>query len=80
MERDVSIALRTRFLEQPAAALVFARRAHETEFFIRKAIGWALRQHAYVRQNAVKTFILGHRRRFSGLTMREAGKHLKLPA
>ena len=52
------------------------RRAHEKKFFIRKAIGWALRQHAYTNPNAVRAFLTQHRENFSNLTLREAGKHL----
>ncbi len=56
------------------------RRSHEKEFFVRKAIGWALRQHAYTNPNEVRAFLKEHRDRLSGLTLREAGKHLNLPA
>jgi 3-methyladenine DNA glycosylase AlkD len=48
----------------------------ETEFFIRKAIGWALRDHARTRPEAVRAFLAQHAQRLSGLTRREAGKHL----
>lgn len=50
--------------------------APETEFFIRKAIGWALRDHARTRPEAVRAFLSQHAQRLSGLTRREAGKHL----
>ena len=50
--------------------------APETEFFIRKAIGWALRDHARTQPEAVRTFLADHVHVFSGLTRREAGKHL----
>lgn len=52
------------------------RRAHEKAFFIRKAIGWALRQYAYTNPTAVRAFLKQHRANFSPLTLREAGKHL----
>ncbi len=52
------------------------RRMHETEFFIRKAIGWALRQHARVNPDGVRAFALEHRDQMSGLSFREATKHL----
>lgn len=51
---------------------------HETEFFIRKAIGWALRQHARVAPADVTLFLTENRRRLSGLSFREAAKHLQL--
>jgi len=50
--------------------------APETDFFIRKAIGWALRDHARTRPEAVRAFLSQHAQRLSGLTCREAGKHL----
>lgn len=52
------------------------RRAHEKEFFIRKAIGWVLREYAKTDAPAVKSFVGSHRDRWSGLTYREAMKHL----
>jgi len=50
--------------------------APETEFFIRKAIGWALRDHARTQPEAVRAFLAEHGPVLSGLTRREAGKHL----
>ncbi|MGD2051089.1 MAG: DNA alkylation repair protein [Acidimicrobiia bacterium] len=54
------------------------RRASEKEFFIRKAIGWVLRQYARTAPDEVAAFLLAHRDRWSGLTFREASKHLDL--
>lgn len=53
--------------------------AHEKEFFIRKAIGWALRQHAYINPEAVRRFLHTHDKILSPLSKREAGKHLGQP-
>ena len=53
-----------------------ARRMHETEFFIRKAIGWALRDYAKTNPSAVVAFVMEHRDGLSGLSFREATKHL----
>ena len=50
--------------------------AAEKDFFIRKAIGWALRDHARTRPDAVRAFLAQHAEQLSGLTRREAGKHL----
>lgn len=50
--------------------------APETDFFIRKAIGWALRDHARTQPEAVRAFLARHAGELSGLTRREAGKHL----
>lgn len=52
------------------------KRAHETEFFIRKAIGWALRDYSYAEPVAVRDFLLAHRDRLSGLSFREGAKQL----
>ena len=49
--------------------------AHEDEFFIRKAIGWALRDHARQAPEAVTAFANAHRQRLSTLSYREALKH-----
>lgn len=50
--------------------------ADEKDFFIRKAIGWALRDHARTQPDAVREFLNQHAPQLSGLTRREAGKHL----
>jgi 3-methyladenine DNA glycosylase AlkD len=52
-------------------------RMDETEFFIRKAIGWALREYAKTDPNAVARFARAHRDDLSGLSFREATKHIK---
>lgn len=51
-------------------------RAGETEFFIRKAIGWALREYSYTAPDAVHKFLLKNRDRLSGLSFREGAKQL----
>ena len=51
-------------------------RAHEKEFFIRKAIGWALRDYAWRAPDAVDQFVTEHRDELSALTIREATKNL----
>lgn len=52
------------------------RRAGDTEFFIRKACGWALRQYAKHDPDAVRAYVLDRGDSLSGLTRREALKHL----
>ena len=49
----------------------------EKEFFIRKAIGWALREYAKTDPGAVATFVTEFRDDLSGLSFREATKHIK---
>jgi 3-methyladenine DNA glycosylase AlkD len=47
-------------------------RAADTDFFIRKAIGWALREHSKVDEKAVVAFVAAHESELSGLSRREA--------
>jgi 3-methyladenine DNA glycosylase AlkD len=58
----------------------FARRAdamlEETEFFIRKAIGWVLRETSKTRPDEVYRWIAPRTHRASGVTMRETIKYL----
>lgn len=50
--------------------------AHEKEFFIRKAIGWVLREYSKTDKVAVSNFIETHRDRLSNLSIREGSKYL----
>ncbi|MFZ1119039.1 MAG: DNA alkylation repair protein [Candidatus Binataceae bacterium] len=60
------------------------RRRGENEFFIRKAIGWALRAYSKSNPEAVRDFLLQNRGTLAPLSLREGAKHLvrlgKLPA
>jgi 3-methyladenine DNA glycosylase AlkD len=49
--------------------------AAEKVFFIRKAIGWALRDYAWHDWRAVEKFLSVSEEEFSGLTVREARKN-----
>jgi len=49
-------------------------RAHETSFWIRKAIGWALRAYSYTAPERVRRFVDDHGEKLSGLSRREALK------
>ena len=65
------------YREETDEALLFdliSRVADSKEFFIRKACGWALRQHAKTFPEHVRAFVQHHE--LSGLTIREAMKHL----
>lgn len=46
------------------------------EFFLRKAIGWALREHAKTDARAVIEYVQRHEARLSPLTRREALRHV----
>jgi 3-methyladenine DNA glycosylase AlkD len=50
--------------------------ARERDFFLRKGIGWGLRDAARTHPYAVRTFVDEHRGELSGLSVREATKHL----
>lgn len=52
-----------------------ARRAPDDEFFIRKAVGWALRDRARTDPDGVRAFVAAHPE-LSGLSRREALKHI----
>lgn len=49
---------------------------HEKEFFIRKAIGWILRDTSRKRPELVVEFLDEYADKCSGLTLREATKRL----
>ena len=53
------------------------RRSVDTEFFIRKAIGWALREYSKSDPDAVQRFVTDNERRLSGLSKREALKRIE---
>lgn len=50
--------------------------AGHPHFFIRKAIGWALREYAKTDPDAVRAFLARERGRFAPLTVREALKNI----
>ncbi len=49
----------------------------ERDFFLRKAIGWALREYAKAAPEAVRSYVTLNEHRLSGLSKREALKHLR---
>ena len=51
--------------------------ASETAFFIRKAIGWALRDYSTTAPEQVRRFLIQHRAQLSSLSFREGAKRLK---
>ena len=53
------------------------RRSGDTEFFVRKASGWALREYAKTDPDEVLAHIDRHEDELSGLSKREALKHLR---
>jgi 3-methyladenine DNA glycosylase AlkD len=67
-KRDTDLALLYDCIESNVA---------DKQFFIRKAIGWALRQYAWVDPREVKRFVNENRGRLSGLSIREAMKNIR---
>ena len=55
---------------------VLAANLDDTWFFIRKALGWALRQYGKTDPDWVRSWVDAHRARMSPLSIREALKHL----
>ena len=53
-----------------------SRQAGHPDFFVRKAIGWALRHYARTDPDAVRRYVAKNRARLSPLSVREASKHL----
>jgi 3-methyladenine DNA glycosylase AlkD len=53
-----------------------SRQAGHADFFVRKAIGWALRHYARTDPDAVRGYVEKNRGRLSPLSVREATKHL----
>lgn len=74
-----SIIFQARYKQDTDTDLLFAnitKHAAHPDFFIRKGIGWALRQHARTDPDAVRAFVGAHRDVLSPLSVREATKHL----
>ncbi|KUF17093.1 DNA alkylation repair protein [Streptomyces silvensis] len=54
-----------------------ARQAAHPDFFVRKAIGWCLREYAKTDPDAVRDFVARHRDVLAPLSVREALKNIK---
>lgn len=52
------------------------RRSGHPDFFVRKAIGWSLREYAKTDPAAVSAFVARERGRFAPLTVREALRNI----
>jgi 3-methyladenine DNA glycosylase AlkD len=67
------------FKESTDAARLFRYctvQAGHPDFFVRKAIGWALREYARTDPAAVRGFVTSHQSRLAAVTVREALKNL----
>jgi 3-methyladenine DNA glycosylase AlkD len=63
-------------LDQDLLADAIEPNLADRDFFIRKAIGWALRDRARVAPDWVRAFVDAHAGELSGLSRREATRHL----
>jgi len=78
-KRRVSIICQLRFKKDTDLDLLYANiepNLGDKEFFIRKAIGWALRQYAWTDPEEVTRYVRSRESRLSGLSKREALKNI----
>ncbi len=78
-KRRSSILCQLRFKDQTDLQLLYACVAPSLpsrEFFLQKAIGWALRQYARTNPNEIRRYVQLNQSRLSALSRREALKHL----
>lgn len=67
---------RKKQLRAEFATRTFEELLHEKEFFIRKAIGWTLREIGKHYPDLTFEFLREHKKEASGLTLREGGRNL----
>ena len=78
-KRRVSIICQLRFKAGTDLDLLYANieaNLGDRDFFIRKAIGWALRQYAWTDPAEVARYVHAHESELSGLSRREALKNI----
>jgi 3-methyladenine DNA glycosylase AlkD len=78
-KRRVSIICQLTFKRDTDLKLLYANiepNLPDRDFFIRKAIGWALRQYAWTDPNEVARYVRKHEAQLSGLSRREALKNI----
>jgi 3-methyladenine DNA glycosylase AlkD len=76
--RRTSIICQVSFKRATDQALLYAciePSLAERDFFLRKAIGWALREYAKSEPEAVRSYVAEHANQLSGLSRREALKY-----
>jgi 3-methyladenine DNA glycosylase AlkD len=78
-KRRVSIICQLSFKRETDLELLYANieaNLADRDFFIRKAIGWALRQYAWTDPKEVARYVAAHESQLSGLSRREALKNI----
>lgn len=77
--RRASILAQLKFKEDTDTKLLgdfIKRTMHEKEFFIRKSIGWALREYSKTNKKWVREFIEKNKEELSNLSIREGSKYI----
>ena len=81
-KRRVSIICQLKFKRETDLDLLYSNiepNLGDRDFFIRKAIGWALRQYTWTDPKEVARYVRANEARLSGLSRREALKNISLP-
>jgi 3-methyladenine DNA glycosylase AlkD len=81
-KRRISIICQLSFKKDTDLDLLYANiepNLSDREFFIRKAIGWALRQYAWTDPKEVVRYVATHESQLSSLSRREALKNVTSP-
>ncbi|WP_338473291.1 DNA alkylation repair protein [Niallia sp. XMNu-256] len=76
--RRTAILFQLKYKEQTNESLLYRfieQNANSKEFFIQKAIGWALREYSKTNSESVRNFISSHQ--LAPLSVREGSKYLK---
>jgi 3-methyladenine DNA glycosylase AlkD len=79
-KRRVSIICQISFKQETDLVLLYANiepNLGDRDFFIRKAIGWALRAYAWTDPKEVARYVHAHESELSGLSRREALKNIR---
>jgi 3-methyladenine DNA glycosylase AlkD len=79
-KRRTSILCQLRFKQDTDLDLLYAciePSLDSTEFFLRKAIGWALRQYAWTDPREVQRYVREQKEKLSNLSQREALKNIR---
>jgi 3-methyladenine DNA glycosylase AlkD len=77
--RRASILAQLKFKEKTDEKLLYSfikNRMHEKEFFIRKSIGWVLREYSKTNPKSVREFISKNKSALSNLSIKEGSKYI----
>lgn len=77
--RRTALIYQLKYKEKTDESILYAhilKTCGENDFFIRKAIGWALREYSKLNPASVQNFILQYQDKLSPLSIREGSKYL----